>query len=264
MLEIKELTVTFKSREEEINVVNDVNLTLSMGEILAIVGESGSGKTTLGRAVLSILPKNGVVKKGEIIFNGKDIIKCNSSEMEKVRGKEISMIFQNPMTSLNPTIPVGKQIVEAIRIHNKTNKKEAKIETIRLMKLVKIENAENRFYEYPHQFSGGMRQRIVIAIALSCNPKILIADEPTTALDVTIQNEVLDLLLDLQKTIGLTIIFITHDLGVVSKVADRVAIMHKGSIVEVGNLEKVIYNPEHPYTRKLLTAIPRFDKGECY
>lgn len=263
MLEIKDLSVVFNSREEEINVVKNVYLEINRGEILAIVGESGSGKTTLGRAILQILPKNGEIKNGEIIFEDKDIVKLTQRDMESIRGKEISMIFQNPMTALNPTISIGNQILEAIRVHNKFSKKEAKKEAIKLMKLVKIEDAERRFGEYPHQFSGGMRQRIVIAIALSCNPKILIADEPTTSLDATIQNEILDLLLGLQKRIGLSILFITHDLGVVAKVADRVAIMHKGCIVEMGSIEKVFYNAEHSYAKRLLSTIEKLQKGEC-
>ena len=207
-------------------------------------------------------PGNSEIKNGQILFNGTDIAKASEKEMQKIRGKDISMIFQDPMTSLNPTMTIGKQIMEPLLKHQKLGKEEARNRAINLLKLVGIPKPESRMKQYPHQFSGGMRQRVVIAIALACNPKVLIADEPTTALDVTIQGQILDLMKELQKKVDTSIIFITHDLGVVANVADRVAVMYGGKIVEVGTVDEIFYNPKHPYTWGLISSMPSLDATE--
>ncbi|MBU3109508.1 ABC transporter ATP-binding protein [Clostridium gasigenes] len=260
LLEIKDLVVNFKTEDGEIQSVRKVSLDLKKGETLAIVGESGCGKTVLCRSIMRILPSSAYIKSGEILLDNDDISKFSQKKMEKIRGHYISMIFQNPMTALNPTISVGKQIVEAIRTHEKISKANKKKKAIEFMELVGIEDAELRFKQYPHQFSGGMRQRIVIAIALACKPKILIADEPTTALDVTVQSQILDLLKDIEKKTGVSIIFITHDLGVVAKIADRIAIMYAGKIVEIGMAEEIFFNGKNPYTKALIASLPSLDK----
>ena len=211
---------------------------------------------------MRILSSNGYIKDGEILFDGKDLTKVSEKEMEKVRGKDIAMIFQDPMTSLNPTMTIGKQIMEPIIKHQGFSKEDAKKRAIELIELVGISDAEKRFKQYPHQFSGGMRQRIVIAISLACNPKILIADEPTTALDVTIQAQILELIKDLQAKTGVAVIFITHDLGVVANMADRVAVMYAGKIIEYGTSDDIFYDPRHPYTWGLLGSMPTLDIGD--
>ncbi|KQL54983.1 peptide ABC transporter ATP-binding protein [Heyndrickxia shackletonii] len=263
ILEVNDLHISFHTFAGEVQAIRGVNFELNEGETLAIVGESGSGKSVTTKTIMRLLPShNSEIKSGEILFEGKDITKLSDKEMQKIRGKEISMIFQDPMTSLNPTMTVGKQIMEPLIKHQNLSKSEAKKRVIELLKMVGIPKAEIRFKQYPHQFSGGMRQRVVIAIALACNPKILIADEPTTALDVTIQAQILELMKDLQKKINTSIIFITHDLGVVANVADRVAVMYGGKIVEVGTVDEIFYNPQHPYTWGLISSMPSLDTDD--
>ncbi|MCQ6265536.1 ABC transporter ATP-binding protein [Fictibacillus sp. WQ 8-8] len=263
ILELNNLNVSFHTFAGEVKAVRGVSLHLEKGESLAIVGESGSGKSVTSKAIMRLLPeKTSEIKEGQIFFEGKDLVKLSNREMEKIRGSEISMIFQDPMTSLNPTMTVGKQIMEGLRKHQNLSKSEAKERAINLLKLVGIPNPELRITEYPHQFSGGMRQRVVIAIALACNPKVLIADEPTTALDVTIQAQILDLMRDLQQKTGTAIILITHDLGVVANLSQRVAVMYGGTIVETGTTDEVFYNPKHPYTWGLLSSMPKLNTND--
>ncbi|MDW0099343.1 ABC transporter ATP-binding protein [Clostridioides difficile] len=264
LLEVNNLSVSFKVEEGEVQAVRNVSFNLKKGETLAIVGESGCGKSVLCKSLMRILPYNGYIKNGEVLLKSSDLVKKSEKEMEDIRGKNISMIFQDPMTSLNPTISIGKQIAEAVIIHQGISKSEAKKRAIELIELVGIDNPEKRFKQFPHHFSGGMRQRIVIAIALACNPDVLIADEPTTALDVTIQAQIIDLIKDLQHKIGLSIIFITHDLGVVATIADRIAVMYAGKIVEIGTVEDIFYDPRHPYTWGLLGSLPTLDLQDDY
>ncbi len=263
-MEVNNLSVSFKVEEGEVQAVRNVSFNLKKGETLAIVGESGCGKSVLCKSLMRILPYNGYIKNGEVLLKSSDLVKKFEKEMEDIRGKNISMIFQDPMTSLNPTISIGKQIAEAVIIHQGISKSEAKKRAIELIELVGIDNPEKRFKQFPHHFSGGMRQRIVIAIALACNPDVLIADEPTTALDVTIQAQIIDLIKDLQHKIGLSIIFITHDLGVVATIADRIAVMYAGKIVEIGTVEDIFYDPRHPYTWGLLGSLPTLDSQDDY
>ncbi|MDL4842925.1 ABC transporter ATP-binding protein [Aquibacillus rhizosphaerae] len=263
ILEVKDLHVTFDTYGGKVQAVRGVNFNLKKGETLAIVGESGSGKSVTTKALMGLIPKPaGKIPKGEIIFEGKDLAKLNDKHMQQIRGRDISMIFQDPMTSLNPTMKVGGQIMEGLIKHQKMNKAKAKDRAIELLDLVGIPNPKERINQYPHQFSGGMRQRVVIAIALACNPKILLADEPTTALDVTIQAQILELMKDIQKKTETSIVFITHDLGVVANVADRVAVMYAGKIVEIGTVDDIFYNPKHPYTWGLLGSMPTVDSKE--
>jgi oligopeptide transport system ATP-binding protein len=260
LLDVKDLHVSFKTFGGEVSAVRGVEFHLDKGETLAIVGESGSGKSVTTKAVMRLIPNPpGYIKHGEILFDGKDLAKLSEKEMQKIRGKDISMIFQDPMTSLNPTMTIGKQIMEPLLKHQKLSKTDASKRAIELLKLVGLPSPETRFKQYPHQFSGGQRQRVVVAIALACNPKILIADEPTTALDVTIQAQILELMKDLQNKIDTSIIFITHDLGVVANVADRVAVMYGGQIVESGTVDEIFYDPRHPYTWGLLSSMPTLD-----
>ena len=262
LLEVKNLCVNFGTYGGEVQAVRGVTFDLHKGETLAIVGESGSGKSVACKTIMRILSSNGYIKNGQILFDGKDLTKISEKDMEKVRGKDIAMIFQDPMTSLNPTMTIGKQIMEPIIKHQGFSKEDAKKRAIELIELVGISDAEKRFKQYPHQFSGGMRQRIVIAISLACNPKVLIADEPTTALDVTIQAQILELIKDLQEKTGVAVIFITHDLGVVANVADRVAVMYAGKIIEYGTSDDIFYDPKHPYTWGLLGSMPTLDIGD--
>jgi oligopeptide transport system ATP-binding protein len=263
ILEVNDLHVSFDTFAGEVKAVRGVNFHLNKGETLAIVGESGSGKSVTSKAVMRLIPNPpGRIKEGEIKFGDRDLAQMSEREMQKIRGSEISMIFQDPMTSLNPTMTIGKQIMEGLVKHQNMSKSEAKERAIELLKLVGIPNAEGRVNEFPHQFSGGMRQRVVIAIALACNPRVLIADEPTTALDVTIQAQILELLNDLQEKMGTSIIFITHDLGVVANIADRVAVMYAGKIVETGTVDEIFYNPQHPYTWGLLGSMPSLDSTD--
>jgi oligopeptide/dipeptide ABC transporter ATP-binding protein len=260
LLEINNLHVTFQTNGGEVHAVRGASLYLKEGETLAVVGESGCGKSVTAQAIMGMLPKpHGNVKKGKILFNGRDVTKLSKKELQHVRGKEIGMIFQDPMTSLNPTMKIGKQIEEGILKHQKLTKQRAKEKTIELLKLVGIPDPSRRYSQYPHEFSGGMRQRVIIAIALACNPKLIIADEPTTALDVTIQSQILDLLKELQNVRHSSILMITHDLGVVAEVADRVAVMYAGMVVESGTVEELFENPKHPYTWGLLQSIPKLD-----
>lgn len=249
LLEVKDLAISFKTYGGEVQAIRGVNFHLDKGETLAIVGESGSGKSVTSQAIMKLIPMPpGYFKRGEILFEGKDLVPLSEKEMQNVRGKEIGMIFQDPMTSLNPTMKVGKQITEVLFKHEKISKEAAKKRAVELLELVGIPMPEKRVNQFPHEFSGGMRQRVVIAMALAANPKLLIADEPTTALDVTIQAQILELMKDLQKKIDTSIIFITHDLGVVANVADRVAVMYAGQIVETGTVDEIFYDPRHPYT----------------
>ena len=255
VLDIKNLTVTFEVEGDVIEAVNDVSLTVREGETLGLVGETGAGKTTTALAALRLVPDPpGIIKSGEIFVCGHDMMKAKIKELEKIRGEEISMIFQDPMTSLNPVFTVGQQIAESIILHQGVSKTEANKKAGDMLEIVGI--SRNRASEYPHQFSGGMKQRVVIAIALACNPKVLIADEPTTALDVTIQAQVLDLIKDLKEKYGTGTIMITHDLGVVAEICDRVAVMYAGSIVEEGTLREVFLNTKHPYTEGLFNSLP--------
>jgi oligopeptide transport system ATP-binding protein len=263
ILEVKDLNISFHTFAGEVKAIRGVDFELKKGETLAIVGESGSGKSVTTKAIMRLLPPgNSEIKQGEILFEGKDLTKLTDKQMQKIRGQDISMIFQDPMTSLNPTMTVGKQIMEPLIKHQNMSKSAARERALQLLKLVGIPKPELRIKQYPHQFSGGMRQRVVIAIALACNPKVLIADEPTTALDVTIQAQILELMKDLQQKIDTSIIFITHDLGVVANVADRVAVMYGGKIVEIGTVDEVFYNPQHPYTWGLISSMPSLDAKE--
>ncbi|AYU55105.1 ABC transporter ATP-binding protein [Staphylococcus debuckii] len=260
ILEINNLYIDFHLDNGVVQAVRNVNLELEQGETLAIVGESGSGKSVLTKAITKLLPsKIAKIKNGSVNFDDKDLVKLSNSELQKIRGKEISMIFQDPMTALNPTMKIGKQITELLKIHKGKSFTEAKKEAIKTLNSVGVPNAEKRFSYYPHQFSGGQRQRIVIAMALLLDPKIIIADEPTTALDVSVQAKILKLFKELQKDFNTSIIFITHDLGVVANVADKVAVMYAGEIVEYGTVEEIFYNPKHPYTWGLLGSMPHLE-----
>ncbi|QGH35625.1 ATP-binding cassette domain-containing protein [Gracilibacillus salitolerans] len=263
ILDVRNLHVSFDTYGGTVQAVRGVNFALKKGETLAIVGESGSGKSVTTKALMGLVAKPaGHIPEGEILFDGKDLTKLSNKEMQKIRGKDMSMIFQDPMTSLNPTMKIGKQIMEGLILHQKLSKAAARKRAIELLELVGIPDPSKRINQYPHQFSGGMRQRVVIAIALACNPQVLIADEPTTALDVTIQAQILELMKDIQKKMDTSIIFITHDLGVVANVADRVAVMYAGKIVEIGTVDDIFYNPKHPYTWGLLGSMPTVDSDE--
>lgn len=263
VLEVKNLSVSFDTKKGEVEAVRDVSFSVKKGEVLAIVGESGCGKTVMSQSVLKLLPRNSRIKSGQILVEDTDITNYKEKEMQRLRGTTLSMVFQDPMMTLNPTIPVGVQITEAILRHEKVSREEAKQRAIEMLQLVGIEDAAQRYRLQPHYFSGGMRQRCVLAIALALKPKLLFADEPTTALDVTVQSKILNLLLDLKEELGLSIIFITHDLSVAAKIADRVAVMYAGKIVEIGKAEEVFYNPQHPYTWGLLSSLPSLaKKGE--
>ncbi|ERK29127.1 ABC transporter ATP-binding protein [Clostridium intestinale] len=268
ILSIRDLSISFKTSSGKVSAIRGVELDLHKGETLAIVGESGSGKSVTMKAAMGILSSNGQVESGEINFSyykdkekvNVDILKLSKKEMRTtINGTRIAMVFQDPMTSLNPTMTIGAQIMEGMIWHYKTPKEEAKKRAIELLELVGIVDAEKRLKNYPHQLSGGMRQRVVIAIALACNPDLLICDEPTTALDVTIQAKIIELIKDIQKKMNISVIYITHDLGVVAKVADYVAVMYAGKIVEKGKIDEIFYDPRHPYTWGLLSAMPDLD-----
>lgn len=256
ILEVKDLAISFKTQYGILQAIRGVSFDLYKGETLAIVGESGSGKSVTSRAIMGLLAGNAIYEGGEIMYAGRNLMEINDDLFNEIRGSKISMIFQDPMSSLNPIVTVGKQISEALILKNKMPKDVAKQKAIDLMKSVGIPEAEKRYNRYPFQFSGGMRQRIVISIALANNAEILICDEPTTALDVTIQGQILELINDLKRDKKLTVIFITHDLGVVANVADRIAVMYAGKIVEYGKTEEVFYDPRHPYTWALLSSMP--------
>jgi oligopeptide transport system ATP-binding protein len=263
LLEVKDLKVSFNTYNGEVHAVRGVTFDLNKGETLAIVGESGSGKSVTSNAIMRLLPEpHGYIKDGQILLEGEDLAKKTSKEMQKIRGKDISMVFQDPMSSLNPTMKIGNQIMEGLIKHQNMSKQEARKTALELLTLVGIPRPDVRIDQYPHQFSGGMRQRVVVAIALACNPKILIADEPTTALDVTIQAQILELMKSIQQKTDSAIIFITHDLGVVANVADRVAVMYAGKVVEIGTVDDIFYNPKHPYTWGLIGSMPTLDSTD--
>lgn len=264
MLSVKDLEIKFRLRGRTLNAIRGISLDLYKGEILAIVGESGSGKSVFTKSFIGLLDANGSVTKGEINYYGADDGKVRDlarlkkeKEWLKIRGHEVAMIMQDPMTSLNPLKTIGAQIMEAVRLHQHLSPAEAKQKTLEYLTDVGISNPEKRFSQYPHEFSGGMRQRVVIAIAIACNPQILICDEPTTALDVTIQAQILHLLRDLRTKYNLSVIMITHDLGVVANIADRIAVMYAGDIIEIGTAEEIFYDPKHPYTWALLSSLPQ-------
>lgn len=259
LLEIKDLEVSFHTKEGELQAIRKISYQLNKGEVLGIVGESGSGKSVSSYCILRLLPRNGEIRNGQILFEGKDIVSMTGKEISDLRGNRISMIFQDPMTSLDPLFTIGYQIDETIKRHTNLNKKQRKERIIELLQMVGINNPQKRINQYPHEFSGGMRQRAMIAMALSCNPDILIADEPTTALDVTTQAQIIDLLKELKDKLGMSIIFITHDLGVVSDICDRILVMYAGKMVEIGEKEQIFYEHRHPYTEGLLHSVPKID-----
>lgn len=262
LLSVRDLKTSFFTHVGEVKAVRGISFDVNEGEVLGIVGESGSGKSVTSLSIMGLLQYPGRVVDGEILLNGEDILTYSKNQMRKVRGKEIAMIFQDPMTSLNPVYTIGNQVMEMILEHEKMTKREARARAIEMLKLVGIPAAEKRIDSYPHEFSGGMRQRVMIALALSCNPKLLIADEPTTALDVTIQAQILSLIKSLNKQFGMTTMLITHDLGVVATVCDKVAVMYGGLIMEYGTVDEIFYHPRHPYTMGLLGSIPHVDGGE--
>ena len=260
LLEVKDLSVSFNTYAGEVQALRGISFSVDRGETLAIVGESGSGKSVTVQTIMRLIPMPpGEIKNGEILFDGEDLVKAPLERMRELRGRKIGMIFQDPMTSLNPTIKVGKQIMEGILIHKKVTKEEAKQKAVEMLRKVGIPKPEERFHQYPHEFSGGMRQRAVIAIALSCEPDLLICDEPTTALDVTIQAQILDLINELKKELNIAVILITHDLGVVAETADRVVVMYAGEKLEEAPVRELFKNPKHPYTWGLLKSLPRLD-----
>lgn len=259
LLEVKDLHTSFFTDAGEVRAVNGVSFTLDRGRVLGIVGESGSGKSVTAYSIMQILASTGKIVSGSIKFDGEELVGAGEKVMKNIRGNKISIIFQDPMTSLNPTYTIGKQLMEAILLHTDRNKKEAYARAVDMLRLVNVNEPEKRMKQYPFEFSGGMRQRVMIAMALACEPDILIADEPSTALDVTIQAQILDLMRDLQKELGMAIIMITHDLGVVAQMCDEVIVMYAGSICEQGTADEIFYNPRHEYTKGLLNSIPTVD-----
>jgi len=257
LLEVKDLRTHFPTRAGLVRAVDGVSFNLDRGELLGLVGESGCGKSMTALSVMRLIAPPGKIVSGEVLFDGKDLLQLSDAEMRQMRGDDIAMIFQDPMTSLNPVYTVGEQIAEALRLHRRLSRKEARQATIEAMREVAIPDPARRINDYPHQLSGGMRQRVMIAMALACNPKLLIADEPTTALDVTIQAQILELLNELRKQRDLAVLLITHDLGVVAEVADRVAVMYTGRIVEESPVEELFARPKHPYTEGLLRSVPK-------
>ena len=265
LLQVKNLAVSFSTYRGKVKAVRDVSFSVDEGKTIGIVGESGCGKSVTSHAIMGLLPReNSKIEHGQIIFNDRNITDLSEKEMNRLRGNEIAMIFQDPMTSLNPVLTIGTQIQESLFLHKKLTKQQARQRAIELLNLVGIPSAEMRLDDYPHQFSGGMRQRVMIAMALSCEPKLLIADEPTTALDVTVQAQILDLLKQLQRKTNTAIVLISHDLGVIANLCDDIAVMYAGQIVEYGNAEDIFYNAHHPYTKGLLKSLPRLTdkKGE--
>lgn len=262
VLEVNNLRTVFRSRGQEVQAVRGVKFSVDKGEIMGIVGESGSGKSVTMKAVMGILPENANISYDSLKLNGKELSELTDEQYRKLRGKEMTMIFQDPMTALNPLKKIGKQLEEVILRHSNCTKQEAKDKSVEMLQKVGIPIPEQRVKQYPHEFSGGMRQRVLIAMALACEPQLLIADEPTTALDVTIQAQILDLLKELQEEYQTSIVLITHDMGVVATVCDKIAIMYGGLIMETGKTEEIFYNPKHPYTKALLRAIPSLDLKE--
>ncbi|MDU5082049.1 ABC transporter ATP-binding protein [Tissierella carlieri] len=260
ILEVKNLSVSFKTFFGEVEAVRDISFNVGKSETVAIVGESGCGKSVTANSIMQLLPMPpAFFKNGEIIFDGNNLLKKSDKEMQAIRGNEISMVFQDPMTSLNPTMKIGKQIVEGLVKHRKLSKEEARKKAIEMLNLVAVPQPEKRINQYPHEFSGGMRQRVMIALAMVSAPKLLIADEPTTALDVTVQAQILELMREIQQKLDMSIILITHDLGIVADMSDRVIVMYAGQIVEEGTTEEIFKNTKHPYTKKLLASVPRLD-----
>ena len=262
ILQVKDLTVSFNAFAGKVQAVRGVSFDLNKGETLCIVGESGSGKSVTNKAIMGILSKNAVIDRGEILYDGMDLTKLTEEQFCQIRGKRIAMVFQDPLSALNPIMKVGKQITETLCVHQKLSHEQAKKRALELMAAVGIPEPEKRFNQYPFQFSGGMRQRIVIVIALACNPEILICDEPTTALDVTIQSKILDLIKEIKQERNLSVIFITHNMGVVANMADRICVMYAGKIVEFGTCDDIFYHPAHPYTWALLSAMPDSESRE--
>ncbi len=265
LLEIKSLKTHFATDDGIVQAVDGVDITINKGETLCVVGESGCGKTVTAMSILKLIAMPpGRIVEGQIMFQGRDLVQLTSSELDEVRAKEIGFIFQEPMTSLNPVLTIGEQIAESLRRHEGLSRKDALSRTIEMLKLVQIPNAETRVHDYPHQFSGGMRQRVVIAMALACKPKLVIADEPTTALDVTIQAQILDLLQDMKERFGMAVMLITHAMGVVAETAQRVAVMYAGKIVEEASVDRLFEHPSHPYTQGLIRSIPRIDLDSAH
>ena len=256
LLEVTDLHTSFFTPAGEVKAVNGLSFSLDEGKVLGIVGESGSGKSVTAYSVLQILASSGKIVSGSIKYRGEELVGAPKEAMEKIRGNKISIIFQDPMTSLNPVFTIGNQLMEAIMLHTDRNKEQAKERAIEMLRLVGVNEPEKRIKQYPHEFSGGMRQRVMIAMALACEPDILIADEPTTALDVTIQAQILDLIKDLQKQLGMSVILITHDLGVVAEMCDEVIVMYAGEVCERGTADEIFYNPKHEYTKGLMRSIP--------
>ena len=259
ILQVKDLHTSFFTDNGEVQAVNGVNFNLKAGETMGIVGASGSGKSVTAYSIMQILAETGKVTQGEILFNGENILNWNEKQLEKFRGEKISIIFQDPMTSLNPTFTIGWQLIEAIRLHTDKDKKQAWDRAVEMLTLVGVNEPEARMKQYPHELSGGMRQRIMIAMSLCCEPDVLIADEPTTALDVTIQAQILELMQDLQKKLGMAIIIVTHDLGVIASMCDEIMVMYGGRVCERGSADDIFYRPAHEYTKGLLRSIPRAD-----
>ena len=259
LLQVRDLCTSFDVDAGEVRAVNGISFSLDKGKVLGIVGESGSGKSVTAYSIMRILVEPGRIKSGEILFEGQDIVKFSKKQMSEFRGKRVSIIFQDPMTSLNPTYTIGNQLREAILLHTDRNREQANARAVEMLKLVGVNEPEKRLKQYPHELSGGMRQRVMIAMALACEPDILIADEPTTALDVTIQAQILELMKDLQKKLGMAIIMITHDLGVIADMCDEIIVMYAGRICERGTVDEIFYNPRHEYTKGLLRSIPKLD-----
>jgi peptide/nickel transport system ATP-binding protein len=260
MLEIKGLKTHFKTDDGWLHAVDGVDMTLDAGETLCVVGESGCGKSVTAKTVMKLIDMPpGKIVAGQVLWQGRDLVPLGPQEMQAIRAKEIAIIFQEPMTSLNPVFTVGEQIAESLRLHEGLSRKDAMDRAVEMLRLVRISTPERRVKDYPHQFSGGMRQRVMIAIALACKPKLLIADEPTTALDVTIQAQILDLMAELKSTMGMAVMLITHAMGVVAEVAQRVVVMYAGKVVEEATVEELFANPRHPYTQGLIRSIPRID-----
>ena len=262
LLDIKNERLSFFTPAGEVKALNNVSFSMKQGEVLGIVGESGSGKSVTAYSLMGLTAYPGKLIGGELHFNGHEVEKMTEKDFRKMRGEEISIIFQDPMTSLNPVYTIGNQIVEMVRLHTNKNKQEAYARAKELLELVGINEPERRLKQYPHELSGGMRQRVMIAIALACEPKLLIADEPTTALDVTIQAQILELMMELRKKLGMSIIMITHDLGVVASMCEKIAVMYAGKIVEYGTTDEIFYNPKHEYTKGLINSIPKLNQKE--
>lgn len=264
ILKIKNLNVSFSIEDNLYNAVNNVSLSLEKGKVLGIVGESGCGKSVTAMSIIRLLASNAVIESGEILYNNQNILDLPTKKLQSIRGSKIALIPQDPLNSLNPLYTIGEQLTETIRTHGNVSKDEAKKLAIKALQNVRIPEAERRFNEYPHQFSGGMCQRALIAMALSCNPEIIIADEPTTALDVTVQAQILDLIRQIKQERGMSLIFITHDLGVIAEFCDNVAVMYSGRVVEQAKAEEIFYSPKHPYTKALLESLPSPDKDKLH